>query len=147
MKLNRLVEWYNNLTPQSIDDLRHLYHEQVRFRDPFNDLQGHAAIAALFRHMFDTTEDPRFRVTHHQARGNTAWVSWDFHCSLRGRPVSLQGATRLDFGPDGRVIEHRDYWDSAALFRELPLLGTMVRLAMKRLRLPEGSGKTRNDHE
>lgn len=141
MKLKPLLDWYNSLAPQTIEGLRQFYHEQAHFRDPFNDLQGHAAIAALFRHMFATTEDARFQVTDHQDEGNTAWVSWDFHCILRGRSVIVQGVSRLDFGADGRVLKHRDYWDSAELFRELPLLGTMVRLAQSRLRLPESSGK------
>jgi len=147
MKLIALIDWYNNLTPQSIDHLRELYHEQARFRDPFNDLQGHAAIAALFQHMFEVTEQPRFQVTDSQMQGETAWVSWNFHFILGKKPVTVQGVTRLDFGDDGRVMSHRDYWDSAELFLELPLLGTMTRLARKRLRIPESSSRRTIDHE
>lgn len=147
MKLIALIDWYNHLTPQSIDDLREFYHEQARFRDPFNNLQGHEQIAALFRHMFEVTGSPRFQVTYSQILGSTAWVSWDFHMVLRHRPVIIEGVTRLDFGDDGRVVSHRDYWDSAELFLELPLLGTMTRLARRKLRLPDSGGKRRSNYE
>ncbi|MCW8907379.1 MAG: nuclear transport factor 2 family protein [Sedimenticola sp.] len=147
MKLVELIDWYNRLTPQSIDRLRELYHEQARFRDPFNTLQGHEEIEALFRHMFEVADSPRFHVTYSQLQGSTAWVSWDFHMILHRRPVTVEGVTRLDFGDDGRVVSHRDYWDSAELFLELPLLGTMTRLARRRLRLPESAIRRTNDHE
>ena len=54
MKLDALVDWYSTLTPTTIPQLQALYHEQAHFRDPFNDVQGQAAIGAIFRHMFAT---------------------------------------------------------------------------------------------
>lgn len=133
MKLNALVDWYASLSPKSIERLRELYHEEASFRDPFNNVRGHDAIEAIFHHMFDTTEEPGFDIDAVEAHGDNAWITWRFTLRLRGTPVSVDGATRLRFGADGRVTEHRDYWDSMELFAALPLLGSITRYVKKRM--------------
>ena len=133
MRLQRLIDWYQGLSPASLAELPELYHEQARFRDPFNDVTGQDAIAAIFSHMFENTAQPAFRVTDSQQRDDTAWVSWVFSGRLRGRAFAVEGVTRLEFAGDGRVIEHRDYWDSAELYVQLPMLGTIVRFIRNRM--------------
>ncbi|MGD8589520.1 MAG: nuclear transport factor 2 family protein [Chromatiales bacterium] len=134
IKLEALIEWYSTLTPATIPRLREIYHEQARFRDPFNDVKGHAAIGAIFRHMFVTTEQPRFRIREIQQEAGIAWVSWVFDFHLYTKAASIEGVTRLEFASDGRVLDHRDYWDALDLFVEVPLLGRIVRFLRNRLR-------------
>lgn len=136
MKLKELIIWYSTLTPQSIACLSEIYDEQAIFRDPFNKLQGHQEIAALFQHMFETTDNPVFHIIECQVADGIAWVSWLFDFRLRGKTVSIEGVSRLEFGLDGRVRLHRDYWDSTDLFLEFPLLGTILRQVKKKMRLP-----------
>ncbi len=136
MKLDALLDWYCTLTPETIPGIREIYHDQAHFRDPFNDVHGHQAIAAVFEHMFKTTENPVFHITATQKDGHIAWVSWTFDFRLRGKALSIEGVTRLDFGDDGRVIAHRDYWDATDLFIELPLLGSLLRFLKSRLAAP-----------
>lgn len=132
MKLIELVEWYENLAPQRLVEIGDLYQEAARFRDPFNDVVGQKAIENIFRHMFETTENPRFEVVDKQTEGQVVWLSWIFSFELKERELRIEGASRLVFASDGRVSEHRDYWDAADLFLQLPLLGTMVRQLKKR---------------
>jgi len=139
VRLEALIRWYEGLTPERLEEVSQLYHEQAGFQDPFNRVRGQAAIRAVFRHMFETTRNPRFRVTDRRVEGDVAWLCWRFDCRLRGRAIAFEGATRLRFGEDGRVLDHRDYWDAADLFQPLPLLGTMVRLVKRRLSLPAGT--------
>ena len=140
VKLDELIDWYQTLTPETVPGIKRIYHEQAHFRDPFNDVRGQQAIANIFQHMFETTENPVFRISASQCNGKTAWVSWVFDFSLRGKPVSIDGVTRLDFAADGRVAEHRDYWDTADLFVQLPLLGALMRSLRKRLCATHGTG-------
>ena len=133
IKLEALIEWYSTLTPATIPRLREIYHEQARFRDPFNDVKGHAAIEVIFRHMFATTEQPRFLIREVQMEGKVAWVSWIFDFRLYTRAASIEGVTRLEFASDGRVLDHRDYWDALDLFVVVPLFGTIVRFLRNRL--------------
>lgn len=143
MKLDALIDWYSTLTPETISDIRGIYHERAHFRDPFNEVRGHQAIAAIFEHMFNTTENPVFRVTSKQKEGATAWVSWTFSFGLRGKALSVEGVSRLDFGDDGRVIDHRDYWDTTDLFIEIPLLGALLHHLKSRLSAPQSEFEER----
>lgn len=133
MKLAELVRWYETLTPETVESLNTIYHEDACFRDPFNDVRGQAAIAGIFQHMFVTTKNPVFRISATQKEGDTAWVSWTFDFALRNRVLSIDGATRLIFGDDGRVVDHRDFWDATELFEVFPLLGPVLRAIKRRL--------------
>ena len=137
MKLDALVDWYSTLTPKTITGISEIYHEEARFRDPFNDVRGHRAIAAIFEHMFEVTQQPVFRITATQMEASTAWVNWTFDFLLRGKPISIDGMTHLDFASDGRVMVHRDYWDALDLLVELPLLGAILRFVRSKLSAPE----------
>ena len=141
MKLNELIAWYTTLKPDTVERVGEFYREDARFRDPFNDVTGQAAIAAIFHHMFNTTDRPRFHVTDYQCEGKTAWISWDFRCGLQGRSITIEGSSRLDFTDDGRVSSHRDYWDATDLFAQLPLIGTMMKVIKNRMHQPDGSTK------
>ena len=66
------------------------YSADARFKDPFNEVRGIAAISAVFRHMFDTLEQPRFVIEDdHRRSGDQCFLSWDFrfrHASACGAP-------------------------------------------------------------
>ena len=136
MKLKELVNWYSTLTPETIPLLCEIYHEEASFRDPFNSVRGQREIAAIFEHMFETTQSPVFHITATQTEGMVAWVSWTFDFQLYGRAISIDGVTRLDFAGDGRVLVHRDYWDALDLLVELPLIGAILRFVRRKLSVP-----------
>lgn len=132
-----VVRFYETLAPDTLDQLAGLYAADARFKDPFNDVVGIAAITGIFRHMFTTVEAPRFEVTTRLLTGREAMLGWDFHLRLRGRPVVIHGVTHLSFDTDGLVCLHRDYWDPAEeLYEHLPLLGSLMRWLKKRLASP-----------
>ncbi|GHD64267.1 nuclear transport factor 2 family protein [Jeongeupia chitinilytica] len=126
--LNALLAWYETLSPATLDDLGRHYADNVHFKDPFNDVHGLAGVRRVFAHMFASTGTPRFTVLERVADGRQAFVTWDFHCTVRGRPLTLHGASRLCFDAHGRVCLHRDYWDSAEeLLHKLPVIGAPLR--------------------
>lgn len=126
--LDELLAWYETLAPDTLDALPRLYDEQARFKDPFNEVHGHAAIRRIFAHMFETTEAPRFVIHERIVQGDQAFVTWTFHFGLRGQAYTVVGGSHLRFGADGRVTDHRDYWDAAEeLFQKLPVIGPMVK--------------------
>ena len=132
-----IVRFYETLAPVTLDQLAGLYAADARFKDPFNDVVGIAAITGIFRHMFTTVEAPRFEVTTRLLTGREAMLGWDFHLRLRGRPVVIHGVTHLSFDTDGLVCLHRDYWDPAEeLYERLPIIGALMRWLKKRLASP-----------
>jgi ketosteroid isomerase-like protein len=135
-----VVALFEQLSPADMPRLAEVYDEAAQFKDPFNAVQGVAAIARIFEHMFATLEAPRFVVRERLASGDQAFLTWDFQFRTRGagvRAMSVHGASHLRFGADGRVTLHRDYWDAAEeLYEQLPLLGALMRWLKRRLATP-----------
>ena len=137
----RLAAFYEALTPQTLDQLSVYYAPDARFKDPFNNVTGTSAIRAIFQHMFDTLENPRFVV--HSVSGDSvqSFLTWTLYFHTRsGKQVrgwEIHGATHVQWAPDGRVAVHRDYWDAAEeLYEKIPVLGGLMRLLKRRLATP-----------
>ena len=61
------------------------------------------------------------------------FLLWDMSFRMKTwRPRKTQiirGVSHLRFGTDGKVVYHRDYWDTGEeLYSKLPLIGAGVRL-------------------
>jgi steroid delta-isomerase len=130
--LARLVRFYETLSQRTLRaEIGKVYAERARFKDPFNDVQGLAPIAAIFEHMFGQVQDPVFVVTGSVMQGSQAFLTWHFLFVMKrfsSEPQCIRGATHVVFDADGLVIEHRDYWDAAEeLYEKLPLLGSLMR--------------------
>lgn len=136
-QLDSLMTWYATLTPDTVAHASRFYAADARFRDPFNDVQGIAAIEAIFRHMFVHTDNPRFIINERMQQDGQAFVTWRFEFGLRGRPYEIVGSSHLRFNQDGMVFMHRDYWDAAEeLLQKLPLVGAPIRWLRARFRVP-----------
>ncbi|MGE6493113.1 nuclear transport factor 2 family protein [Cupriavidus metallidurans] len=127
-----LLDWYATLTPESLDAIGRFYVPSAHFIDPFNSVRGHAAIHAVFEHMFETIRAPRFHIQSRVMGHGEGFCTWKFSGSVRGTPFVLPGSSHLRFAVDGRVDVHHDYWDAAALWRQLPMIGQPVRWLQRR---------------
>ena len=135
--LDPLVNFFESITPDTVAQLGHFYDSQARFVDPFNDVQGLAAIEHIFAHMFVALHAPRFVVTGRVLQGQQCFLTWDFHFRFKRfqpqTPQTIRGASHLVFSESGLVILHRDYWDAAQeLYEKLPLVGALMRWLKKR---------------
>ncbi len=116
--LRRLVEFWETLTPESVDRLERAYTEDAYFRDPFNEVTGAEAIRKVFAHMFETLHDPRFVILESVREGPNAFLVWNFDFRAKawkpGVTRRIHGASHIRFAPDGRVAWHGDYWTRRA---------------------------------
>jgi steroid delta-isomerase len=131
-RVEALVRFFETLTPQSLAELPRHYAADCRFRDPFNDVCGLPALDAIFRHMFERLEAPRFIVRERVCEAPRLFLTWDFEFRFRGfRPretLRIHGSSLITFADTGLVVVHRDYWDTAEeLYEKLPLLGALLR--------------------
>ena len=135
-RVQRVVSLYETLVPADLPALRGVYADGARFKDPFNQVQGVAAIARIFGHMFKQLEAPRFDVLAIVASNDDCFLTWDFRFRTRGAGAAamcIHGASHLRFDADGRVTMHRDYWDAAEeLYEKLPVLGALMRWLKRR---------------
>ena len=135
--LERLVRFFEQLGPADLDRIGELYAPAACFKDPFNEVEGVAAIEQIFRHMFESLHEPRFVVTSRMLQGREAFLCWDFvfrFKSFRSQELqTIRGATQLRFDDQGRVELHRDYWDAAEeLYEKLPVVGGLMRWLKRR---------------
>lgn len=135
-RVARLVELFEALSPGDVVRLPRYYAADARFKDPFNEVQGAAAIQRVFAHMFEALDSPRFVVREILLQGDQCFLTWDFLFRMRrfarGEQV-VRGATHLRFDAHGLVSLHRDYWDAAEeLYEKLPGLGTLMRWLKQR---------------
>jgi len=137
-RVARLRNYFENLSPASVERLEEFYAPDAHFKDPFNDVRGTAAIQRVFAGMFSQVDRPRFVITRTICQGDDAFLAWDFLFSCKGdtrREQIIHGATHIKFAADGRVVLHRDYWDVAEeLYEKLPVLGPLMRWLKRRAR-------------
>ncbi len=135
--LARIAHYFETLTPQSLADLPQIYDPMARFKDPFNEVTGVAAISRIFSHMFVTLDRPRFVVTQQIRQGEQCFLTWEFRFYFRGYKQGTEqvilGATHLVLSNTGLITLHRDYWDAAEeLYEKLPVLGGLMRWVKRR---------------
>ena len=135
--VEKIVVFFETLTPQSVSRLGEFYTEDAFFKDPFNEVRGLKAVQRIFAHMFDALHEPRFVITARVVDGDQCFLSWDFHFRFKKfKPEASQtirGATHIKFAADGRVRFHRDYWDAAEeLYEKLPVVGGLMRWLKRR---------------
>lgn len=136
-RVHRIIAFYERLSATDLTRLAEFYTDDASFKDPFNEVRGVPAIAAIFRHMFDSLDGPRFVVHEAMLEGRQCFLSWDFVFRLRSagaQTITVRGGSHLRFAPDGRVEMHRDYWDAAEeLYEKLPVLGALMRWLKRRV--------------
>ncbi|WP_421203346.1 nuclear transport factor 2 family protein [Aeromonas enteropelogenes] len=136
--LARFVALYQQLDRQQLHRLSEVYADEVIFIDPAHRIEGLAALSDYFAALYQRLAYCRFVITSQQQQGRQAWLGWTMtfsHPRLRGgKPVTVEGATRLELDEEGKVCLHRDYFDlGAMLYEQLPLLGSLVRTIKGRL--------------
>lgn len=132
-----LATFFETLTPHSVSRLSEIYDAQARFKDPFNDVQGLAAIEGIFRHMYVALDQPHFVVNSQVVDGAQAFLTWDFRFRFKRFDTTtlqtVRGASHVVFNDKGLVTMHRDYWDAAEeLYEKLPVVGGLMRWLKKR---------------
>ena len=135
--VTRVIAFFENLSPADVANIGQFYAPLARFKDPFNEVQGVSAIAAIFAHMFDALEQPRFVVTGRVVQGQQCFLTWDFLFAFKGFEKgvtqTVRGASHLVLDAQGMVTLHRDYWDAAEeLYEKLPVVGALMRWLKKR---------------
>lgn len=135
--IDRLCAWFESLSPASLGRLAEFYTPDARFKDPFNEVQGIPAMTRIFAHMFESLHEPRFVVTDRVLDGAQCFLVWEFHFRFKRFDTVteqvVRGGSHLRLAPDGRITDHRDYWDAAEeLYEKLPVVGGLMRWLKKR---------------
>ena len=134
---DRIAELFEHLSRERLPELATLYTEGARFKDPFNEVFGTAAITHIFEHMFESLHPPRFVVTQRIVDGAQVFLVWEMRFRFKRfdtvSPQVIRGGSHLTLANDGRISDHRDYWDAAEeLYEKLPVVGGLMRWLKRR---------------
>jgi len=135
--VDRLCELFEHLSRERLPELAPLYTEGARFKDPFNEVFGTSAITHIFEHMFESLHEPRFVVSQRIVDGTQVFLVWEMHFRFKRfdtvKPQVIRGGSHLRLASDGRVEDHRDYWDAAEeLYEKLPVVGRLMKWLKQR---------------
>jgi hypothetical protein len=138
--LEAYVLYYENLRPETVEDLRPLVDRNVHFRDPFNDFKGVELVIKVMKDMFRDSDDPKFLITERLCEGSIAILKWEMTFRPKRlatkEPWLIIGMSELRFDEAGKITAHLDYWDAATYFYErIPLLGSAIRFVKRKLKV------------
>jgi len=104
---------HTKLPPPSEDQWRALYSEDVHFQDPTQERHGIAAY---------------LKAQEVSSTAVTTCVEWEMGLKIKGVELLYPGTTRLLLNEEGRICNHRDYFDFIVpTFAPVPVLGGIVR--------------------
>jgi ketosteroid isomerase-like protein len=136
--IQRVIDQFENLSPNTLDALVALYSKDAFFKDPFNEVKGYADIRHIFSHMFTQVNNPHFVIKSTLENGSQACLIWEFIFQMKQSPnidQVIRGCTWMTFNEQSLIVEHRDYWDPAEeLYEKIPVLGGLMRWLKKRAR-------------
>ena len=112
----------------SAQQWRAVYDADVHFQDPTQEKSGLDAYIAAQEGLMRRCDDVFLEPGVVAISGDTAFVEWTLGLKIKGIEFVYPGTTRLRFGADGKIVDHRDYFDFVGpTFAPVPVLGGFVR--------------------
>ena len=108
------------------------YDQNVIFKDPTQEKSGLNAYIDAQNKLVERCDDI-FLETHGIAISESiGFVEWTMGLKIMGKEFIYPGTTRLLFGENGKIINHRDYFDFCGpTFGPVPILGSIIRWIYK----------------
>lgn len=132
---SRLVALFEAAGPgglATVDALADLYDPAVRFADPVQQTDGRDAFLEANRRLVRRTRVLSFEIHDQAVTNENIFLTWTMHLAMKLGPELVEdGVTHLRIS-DGRVVEHRDFWDiTAFLSSAVPGGRRLLRAAFK----------------
>ncbi|KZN38566.1 hypothetical protein N480_13005 [Pseudoalteromonas luteoviolacea S2607] len=134
--LINFVDIYNKLSDKNLNLLKNIYDEEIVFTDPLHEVKGLEALTKYFENMYANVNSISFDINEHFVIDNMGFLYWDMkfsHSRLNAKKtITVAGHSKLTF-KGAKVVNHRDYFDvGALLYRNIPLLGNVIKTIEKR---------------
>jgi hypothetical protein len=112
---------------------RAAYADDVHFQDPTQERQGIAAYIKAQEGLMRRCDDVVLIPGAIAIDGSTAFVEWEMGLKIKGIEFIYPGSTRLLFNAEGKIVDHRDYFDFVGpTFAPVPVVGDFVRWLYRR---------------
>ena len=118
--------------PDALAGLDKLYAEDLRFRDPIQELSGRAAFLAMNERLLRRMRALSWQIHHATGDDDYAMLEWTMHATSKlGVKLAVDGTTVVH-ARDGRIVDHRDYRDLGEMFASSVSWGMRVLHAVRR---------------
>ncbi|MBK66789.1 MAG: hypothetical protein CMP22_01500 [Rickettsiales bacterium] len=136
-KLADYIEFFETLSPETIDHLDEHVTTDVNFVDPFQDVTGVEEMKFVLSKMFVDTDAAKFEVLDYAfGQKQAAYLRWDFTFRSKGKEKTwhFQGMSEVHINDEGMISKHIDHWDSASqLYEKMTGIGSMVQFLKKKV--------------
>jgi len=129
---DKLQRYFDGMTAASVrKQTSAVYAPEAYLNDTLVGITGARRIEAYFADTASKSERLEVTFLDRAPVGIDWYVRWRMLVTVDGindgEPVITYGVTQLRFDADGRVLLHKDFWDSGTgLYEQLPVLGTIV---------------------
>lgn len=136
--LQRFASGFAALDKHNLDRLGELYSDDIQFRDPLHEIHGLADLRRYFEQLYANVRELHFDFQGYdqvaEGEGYLRWTMRYRHPRLSGgEEICVPGCSHLRWR-DGRVYNHRDFFDAGnLLYEHLPVFGSVIRWLKGRL--------------
>ena len=104
------------------------YNENVIFIDPTQETEGLNSYIEAQEKLVKRCDDVFLETHAISINKNYGFIEWTMGLKIMGKEFIYPGITRLVFGENGLIEEHRDYFDFCGpTFGPIPILGPFIR--------------------
>jgi len=112
----------------SREEWQSFYNKEVKFIDPTQEKNGIEAYIKAQDGLINRCDDIYLKSHYVAINKNIAFVEWTMGLKIKGLEFLYEGTTRLIFDEEGKVAEHRDYFDfCSGTFGKVPIMGRFLR--------------------
>tara|TARA_B100001248_G_scaffold261547_2_gene253090 strand:- start:8121 stop:8552 length:432 start_codon:yes stop_codon:yes gene_type:complete len=129
---NAVKNAFNSLNAKNLDVLNGVYADAVIFEDPMSRIEGLNNLKAHFQKLYKNVISINFHFVDEVESGDTLALFWEMQLRAKslkgGKPVSLEGMTKIIFNDRDQVILHKEYFDMGEfIYENIPLLGSVIK--------------------
>ena len=129
--IKKYIDLFSNLSPDNINEFDNLISKDIIFVDPFNNIKGINAFKNIFYHMFENVKEPRFFILDYSMNKQRVFLKWKMTFFAFKSLQTIEGMIELLLNNFGKVVFHRDYWDSlSGLFIKIPFIGYFYKISL-----------------
>ena len=123
--------YFEKIAPDNLDELASFLTDDVVFIDPFNELHGKEKMVSIFSYMFESMNEPQFKVLDLAYSEQACYLKWRMTGQVKSAPkmpFDILGMSEVHFNEEGLITRHHDHWDaSGQLLSKLPYIGWITR--------------------
>ena len=131
--INRFENFLAHLDEKTArEDTEKVYAPDAFLNDTLKTLHGSPAIRDYFIKTAQGLDSMTVTFDDLAVSGKNYYFRWTMETRMkhlaRGKTIRTIGVTLVRFDPQGRVLIHQDFWDSAqGVWDHVPILGTVIR--------------------